>query len=90
MQMLLFKQPIQIVVRKGFGSIVYDKELQAHRRLGLIGYGPRSPEFTDEIERVDRIPRDHSGWKSIRYANQRFQLFGGIRTPFFICVNSPI
>ena len=75
MQLELFKQPIQLAVRRGTGSISYQGD---------------TPVFTDQVELVDRIPRDHSGWQSVCYKRQRYQLFGGIRTPFFICLTSPI
>jgi len=76
MQLQLFKQPVQFVVRFGSGTISYREDGE--------------PCFSDQIRLADRIPRDHSGWQSIRYNKQRYQLFGGIRTPFFICLNSPI
>lgn len=39
---------------------------------------------------IERVPRDHSGWQSIRYQGKRYQLFGGIRTNLFIDTNNPI
>ena len=75
MQLQLFKHPVQLCVRRGVGCIYYHEA---------------EPVFTDQVEVVDRVPREHSGWQSIRYNKQRYQLFGGIRTPFFICLNSPI
>ena len=36
------------------------------------------------IEQIERVPRQHSGWKSIFYQGYRYQLFGGIRTGFWI------
>lgn len=47
-------------------------------------------EFADEIEQIERIPIEHDRWQSIRYDNKRYQLFGGVRTPYFICLNNPI
>lgn len=90
MQQRLFTEPLPIHVRQGTGAIIYDKDIQALRQLGLNGVGPWPAEFTDEVAQVERIPRDHSGWQSIRYNKRRYQLFGGIRTAFFICLNSPI
>jgi len=85
MQQRLFTEPVQIVVRTGTGSIIYDNDLRTRRALeGWL------PDFSDEIDRIDRIPREHAGWKSVRYKKRRYQLFGGIRTAFFICLNSPI
>ena len=78
-QSRLFNDLVNIVVRSGTGSIIY-----------ATGSHTSKPEFTDEICRIDRIPRDHSGWQSVRCDNKRYQLFGGIRTALFICLNSPI
>lgn len=36
------------------------------------------------VETIDRLPRQHAGWASVRYRGQRFQLFGGIRVNYFI------
>lgn len=47
-------------------------------------------DFNDVVEVVDRVPRFHSRWQSIRYKCKRYQLFGGVRTPYFICLNNPI
>ena len=90
MQQRLFPELLQIAVRTGIGSIIYDEDTRNRRRLGLNGVGPWPAEFTDEVEQVDRIPREHAGWQSVRYKGRRYQLFGGIRTAFFICLNSPI
>jgi len=46
--------------------------------------------FTDVLTTATRAVRQHSGWQSVRYKGQRFQLFGGIHTNWFICLNSPI
>ncbi|KKM03412.1 hypothetical protein LCGC14_1774640 [marine sediment metagenome] len=35
-------------------------------------------------------PRQHSRWQSVRFAGNRYVLKGGIRTDFFINLNSPI
>jgi len=39
---------------------------------------------------IDRIPQDHSGWQSIRWMGKRYQLFGGIRNPYFIDIANPL
>ncbi len=39
---------------------------------------------------LDATPRQQSGWQSIRFAGNRYVLRGGIRTEFFISLNSPI
>ena len=38
----------------------------------------------------DATPRQYSGWQSVRFAGNRYVLLGGIRTNFFINLNSPI
>lgn len=47
-------------------------------------------EFTDAVETADRRPRLHRNWESVTYKGKRYQLFGGIRTPWFICLNHPL
>ena len=64
-----------LTVRTGFGS---------------LSRGAWIVEFTDEREKVSRVPRQHAGWQSIRYKGARYQLHGGIRTSFFINLNNPI
>jgi MoaA/NifB/PqqE/SkfB family radical SAM enzyme len=56
------------------------------------GRGNPQPDgsFDDTIETVERSIRQPSGWQSVRYKGQRFQLYGGIRTNWFINVNLPI
>jgi hypothetical protein len=46
--------------------------------------------FTDVVDHAVRYPQQHSGWQSVIYKGQRYQLFGGIRTRFFICLDNPI
>lgn len=46
--------------------------------------------FTDIVTTEARTPRQHAGWQSVRYMNKRYQLFGGIRTDYFICLNNPL
>lgn len=46
--------------------------------------------FTDEVERIERMPIQHKGWQSVRYKGNRYQLFGGIRTERFISLKLPI
>ena len=45
---------------------------------------------TSPTETATRIPRHHSGWQSVRYKGRRYQLFGGIRGPFYITLDMPI
>jgi len=46
--------------------------------------------FTDVVDTANRGVRQHSGWQSVTYKGKRYQLYGGIRTNWFICLNSPI
>ena len=85
MQQRLFTDLVQIAVRTGTGSIIYTENTKNTENTWCLPVG-----FTDEIEQIDRIPREHSGWKSICYKKRRYQLFGGVRTAYFICLNSPI
>lgn len=89
-QQRLFNESVLIVVRKGTGSIIYDQDLQIKRIVDSGSCEPCPRDFADEVDRVDRVPREHAGWQSVRYQKKRYQLFGGIRTLFFICLNSPI
>jgi hypothetical protein len=75
-QRTFFRDSVQFVVRTGEGTIQYD----------MLG----TASFSDEVCVVDRVPIDHVGWASVRYKNRWYQLFGGIRTPYFVCLNSPI
>ena len=69
-------EPLQFVVRTGLGGLTYGKK-----------YGTR---FTDRVETVSRKPRFNVGWQAVTYKRKRYQLLGGVRTPYFICLNSPI
>lgn len=42
------------------------------------------------LDQIEREPRQHAGWQSIRYCGRRYQLFGGIRGPFVIYLNLPL
>lgn len=68
-----------LTVRTGIGTV--------HR---LAGTDFDVPDFTDEVEDISRKPQQHAGWESIRYKGKRYQLHGGIRTPFFISLTNPI
>lgn len=46
--------------------------------------------FTDVVETVNRVPRMNVGWQAVTYRSKRYQLSGGIRTPYFICLNNPL
>lgn len=59
-------------------------------RTGLGTINSYTGEFTDVIEKVQRVVRQHHGWQSVTYKGKRYQLLGGVRTNCFICLNSPI
>lgn len=59
-------------------------------RTGLGTINLHTQIFNDVIEVVDRSHRQHKGWQSVRYKGKRYQLFGGVYTAYFICLNSPI
>lgn len=67
------------VVRSGHGTISREYD-----------HGDPMLEFTDSIERVERVPREHSGWQSVTYKKKRYQLHGGCHVFWFICLTSPI
>lgn len=74
-----------------YKPIIYatDKAVELVVRLGL-GTVTDEVQFSDKVEIVDRVPTFNVGWQSVTYKGRRYQLFGGIRTPFFICLNDPI
>lgn len=47
-------------------------------------------KFNDVVTTAQRVPRQHRNWQSVTYKGKRYQLFGGIHTNWFICLNSPI
>jgi len=59
-------------------------------RSGIGTVLPNGDGFTDVVEWTSRVPRQHLGWSSVRYRGKRYQLHGRIRTPLFICLNTPI
>jgi hypothetical protein len=42
------------------------------------------------VEVISRKPRQHAGWKSVKYKGKRYQLLGGIRTQQFITLGCEI
>lgn len=78
------------------GQVIVERERQGrmreqfHVRTGT-GYPTGDGKgFTDTVEVVFRVPREHKGWESVRYKGKRYQLHGGIRTPLFITLTNPI
>lgn len=72
-----------LVIRTGKGSVgnvpaVYDPK-----------HNPMT-EFTDSVGIAQRVPRQHSNWQSVTYKGKRYQLLGGVRTFWFICLDHPI
>lgn len=65
---------------------------QVRTGLGTVN---SAGEFSDVVEEVARIPVVHenstiSSWRSVRYKGKRYQLLGGVRTPYFISLNNPL
>lgn len=46
--------------------------------------------FTDTTTTANREPRQHKNWQSVTYKGKRYQLFGGVHVPLFICLNHPL
>lgn len=67
-----------------------DKTVPILVRKGNGVYYDDSTDFSDTVDRVRRVPREHSGWQSVTYKGKRYRLAGGIRTPYFISLTLPI
>ncbi len=65
-------------------------KVNLHVRTGAGTVSWDGETFTDTVEIANRAPRSHTGWQSITYKRKRYQLFGNVRTPFFICLSNPI
>lgn len=91
-------QTVQIVTSKGRGKVQAKQMLVVRTGKGSVGnvpavYDPKHnpmTEFTDSVEIVERVPRQHSAWQAVFYKGQRYQLFGGIHTFWFICLDHPL
>ena len=70
-----------LVVRTGKGNPTHDSLRDNKNPM---------TDFTDSVEIVNRVPRQHSGWQSVTYKGKRYQLFGGIHVFWFICLDHPI
>lgn len=58
---------------------------------GTVSREPtQQSDFTDHVEWITRIPRQHNGWQSVTYKGKRYQLHGGIHTNYFISLLSPL
>ncbi len=83
-----FSGPQSLVVRSGKGTCRWESGQESESIVS-----PKTKamqQFTDSIEMIERVPRQHSGWQSVTYQGQRYQLNGGIRTFWFICLSNPI
>ena len=69
------------VVRSGIGTV---------RLSDPVHDASPKQQFTDSIGIAERVPRKHSAWESVKYKGQRYQLHGGVRTFWFICLNHPL
>lgn len=71
---------VEIEVRTGKGTVRTDSD----------GKFKLWTSFTDTVEIIRRIPRQHARWQSVTYKGKRYQLFGGVHTNYFICLDDPI
>jgi hypothetical protein len=62
-------------------------EIQVRSGHGTV---TRDGEFTDVVDTISRMPKQHKGWESIAYEKRRYEVFGGIRTPYFINLSNPL
>jgi hypothetical protein len=55
------------------------------------GIGTVQPDrsFSDALDTCTRLPSGELK-NIVRYKNKRYQLMGGIRTNYFICLNNPL
>jgi len=42
------------------------------------------------VDLIERTPVECVGWAWVWYQNKRYQLFGGVRVPYFINVKHPL
>lgn len=74
----------------------FGEELFVLVRTGGGQIDQRTSGFTDETDGIWVVPTFHDpegkgrGWQSIVYDSRDYQLFGGVRTPFWINLQNPI
>lgn len=62
-------------------------DIEVRSGLGTVTH---DGEFTDVIDTITRVPKQHKGWESVTYEKRRYQVFGGVRTPYFINLQNPL
>ena len=78
---------VVLLSQKGESEDKMELQIVVRTGRGTVTDGRR---FNDQVGIVWRIPRFNVGWQAVTYKRQRYQLFGGVRTPYFICLNNPI
>ncbi len=63
---------------------------QFNVRTGIKSMWKETRMFGELIGVASRVPRQHRGWRSVRYKRKRYQLFGRPHTEQFICLSIPI
>lgn len=60
--------------------------------LVRTGQGDVLPDgtFSDTVDEIERFEHVYSDYRWIRHGGRRYQVFGGIRTPYFIVLNHPL
>lgn len=67
-----------------------NQRMTFHVRTGLGNPKSDGDGFTDDVELATRSVRQHTGWLSVTYKEKRYQLFGGVHVPHFICLDHPL
>ena len=93
---------MDISVELGFGGVLNDdvmhegqgrldgKDVPVAVRTGSGTYIEDSTEFSDTVDRIRRVPREHASVLWVVYKGKQYRLGGGSRTQYFICLNDPI
>ena len=58
--------------------------------MGFVKFEVREASNTRSVEVAERVVHEASGWEWVSYGGRRYQLFGGIRGPYFIDLSNPI
>ena len=53
-------------------------------------FRPTTGDYSPVVEYINRVPRQHVNWRSIKYKGKKYQLFGGVRNILHINVDRPI
>ena len=91
-------------LRLGYGAVSLLRHLPFRPILSPVGCGETHTRREDEAMQnpatvgtgyvyfvlATPFRRQHVGWESIRFHGGRYQVFGGIRGPFFINLDRPL